>query len=385
MFPACSYRFRGVAQPILASVLVILAILVDAGSLLAGPPSQWLLPRGDAQSTGRAEQTLPQSLEVRWEFKADEAIETTPVVGQERVIFADVLGKIYAVSQADGKELWRRDYDTGFIASPAIHGDTVVIGDIEGNLYSLDAASGRERWRKTTEGEISAAVGFHGGNVLVTSQDGSLYCFALADGTPQWTYQTDDQIRCSPTVAGDRTFLGGCDGQLHMVDLKTGKAIGDPMPLGGPTGSTPSVLGSKAFLPIMDGVLMAFDWKKSEQLWSQEDPERRQEYRNSAAVSEKLVVLSSQGRQVDAFSVDTGDRKWRHTLRRRADASPVIAGDDVWIASTDGRLLRLSLKDGTETWSYEIRGGFFAAPAIAGEGLFIADDEGVVRCFAAKR
>ena len=238
---------------------------------------------------------------------------------------------------------------------------------------------------RRTDGEINGSAAFHGGNVLVTSQDGKLHCFSLADGSPVWSYQTEDQIRCSPTVGGDRTFLGGCDGQLHVVDLNTGKAIGQPLPLGGPTGSTPAVSGTRAFLPIMDGAVLAFDWQQQKELWRYEDQERSQEYRNSVAVSDKLVIVSSQYKQVDAISIDTGKLQWRHTLRRRADASPVIAGDDVWIAATDGRLIRLSLADGTkEKWSYEIRGSFLAAPAIAGDELFIADDEGVVRCFGVK-
>ncbi len=345
----------------------------------------WPLPRGDAQSTGSAAHTLPENLVVRWEFKADEAIESTPVIADGRVLVADVMGQIYAVDRADGKELWRRNYDTGFLASPAIQGELVVIGDIEGNLYALDAKTGQERWKQMTDGEINGAVAFHGEHVLVTSQDGKLYCFSLADGAPVWSYLTQDQIRCSPTVAGDRTFLGGCDGQLHVVDLKSGKAIGEPLPLGGPTGSTPSVRDTKAFLPIMDGAVLAFDYVEHKELWRYEDAERPQEYRNSAALSDKLVIVSSQYKQVDAISIETGERKWRHTLRRRADASPVIAGEDVWIAATDGRLIRLGLEDGTEEkWSYEIRGAFLAAPAIAGNELFIADDEGVLRCFGAK-
>ena len=371
------------ANLLLPATLLLLACASPDNHLQAAPPNQWLLPRGDAQSTGRAEQALPKELVVRWEYQADEAIETTPVVGNGRVFVADVMGKIYAIDQSNGQELWRQDYDTGFLAAPAIHGEMVFIGDIEGNLYAIDAKTGEERWKQTTEGEINGAVGFHKDNVLVTSQDGKLYCFAIADGAAQWTYQTDDQIRCSPTVAGDRTFLGGCDGQLHMVDLNTGKAIGEPLPLGGPTGSTTAVQGTKAFLPIMDGAVLAFDWQKPSQLWSHEDEERRQEYRTSAALSDELVILSSQNRQVDAVSIETGLRKWRYTLRRRADASPVIAGNDVWIAATDGRLIRLALADGTETWSYEIRGSFLAGPAIAGQELYIADDKGVVRCFAA--
>lgn len=354
----------------------------------ATQPSQlnWPTARGDAQSTGHADQTLPEKLQVKWEYKADEAIETTPVVVGKRVFVSDVMGKVYAIDRGTGKEIWKVDFDTGFLASPAVKSEELLIGDIDGNLYKLNAVTGEELWRKSTDGEIQGSVAFYGENVLAASGDGKLHCFRLKDGEKVWTYEANDQIRCSPTVAGDRTFLGGCDGQLHVVDLKTGKALGKTFELGGPTGSTPSVVGNKAFLPIMDGVVLAFDWKAQKELWQHMDEERPQEYRNSAAVTGDLVVLSSQFKQVDAISTATGKLKWRHTLRRRADASPVIAGKDVWIAATDGRLIRLELQDGTEEkWSYEIRGSFLAGPAIAGQELFIADDDGVVRCFGAEK
>lgn len=343
--------------------------------------SEWPLPRGDAESTGCTAESMAEDLTVLWQFKADEAIETTPVISGGRLFVSDVMGQIYALNQSTGKEIWRHNYDTGFLASPAVQGDLLVIGDIEGNLYGLDVTNGNELWKQATEGEISGAAAFHNENVLVTSRDANLYCFAAKDGAPQWTYETDDQIRCNPTLAGDRTFLGGCDGQLHVVDLLTGKAALEPLQLGGPTGSTPSVRDHRVFLPIMDGAIIAFDWKKGTELWRHEDEERPQEYQGSAAVSPKLVIVSSQFKQVDALSIETGKRVWRHTLKRRSDASPLIAGDDVWIAATDGRLLRLSLADGTERWQYEVRGAFLAAPAIAGGKLFVADDDGVVRCF----
>ena len=148
--------------------------------------------------------------------------------------------------------------------------------------------------------------------VVIASQDGKLYSFALKDGAPRWTYQTEDQVRCSPSIAGNRTFLGGCDGQLHQVDLRTGKIVGDPLPLGGPTGSTPAILGSKVVLPIMDGLVLAFNWQKQEKLWTYEDIDRLQEYRSSAAITEDFVVVSSQNKQVDALSSDTGAVSYTH-------------------------------------------------------------------------
>lgn len=348
---------------------------------LAAQATDWPLPRGDAQATGYTATELPANLTVRWEFKADEAIEATPVVAHGKLFIGDASGQVYALNQADGKEVWRRKYETLFLAAAAVDQDLLVIGDVDGNVYALDVKSGQQRWQAKTEGEIYGSPAFHQDKVLIASQDGKLYCFAAQNGSLVWTYQTNDQVRCSPTIAGNRTFLGGCDEQLHVVDLNTGKAATEPLPLDGPTGSTPSILADQAFLPIMNGVVLAFDWKQGTELWRWQDQQRDQEYRSSAAVTKDRVVVSSEFKQIDALSAKTGKHLWRHTLRKRAEASPVIAGQDVWIASTDGRLIRLSLEDGTERWQYEIRGAFLAAPAIAGNELFIADDEGVVRCF----
>ena len=329
---------------------------------------------------------LPSDLVVRWQYDTQEAIEAAPAVSDGRVIVADVMGKVTAIDQEKGVKLWSKDFGTGFVASPVIHDSVVFVGDFEGNLYAMNLADGSLKWKQTTGGEINGAASIYNDTVLVTSQDGSLYCYAVEDGALKWTYETGDQIRCSPSVAGNRTFLGGCDAKLHVVDLDTGKAASDALPLSGPTGSTPAVQGDQVFVPIMDGVVYAFDWKKQKQIWTYEDPDAQQEYRNSPAVGEDVVILSSARKQVDALSTKTGKRIWRHTLRRRADASPVIAGDDVFIAGTDGRLIRLSVEDGEEAkWSFETRGSFLAGPTIVGQQLFIADVKGIVRCFAKEK
>lgn len=365
----------------------LLATCLFGPSLLplhsAGAADSWPLSRGDAQATGATAVTLPEPLAVRWEFAADEPIEAPPVVSGGRVFVADVAGTVYGLAADDGKEIWRVETEIGFVSGPAVDGDLLVIGDLDGQVYAIDVASGEKKWTHDTKGEISSAASFSGDMVLIPSQDGNLYGLSKADGMRVWTYETSDQIRCSPSIAGDRTFLGGCDGNLHTVDVLEGQSTADPLPLGGPTGSTPAIVGAHAFLPTMEGAVIAFDWKENRELWRHEDDERAQEYRTSAAVHNGIVVVASQNRQVDALDAETGERRWRYTLRRRADASPVIAGEDVWIASTDGRLTRLSLADGSEKWQFEIRGQFTSAPAIAGNRLYIADSRGVVRCFAA--
>ncbi len=388
------------------------------------PPSRaltsWTIARADSGASGAIKRTLPTNLRLLWETETAEAIETTPVSNGKLIFVDDVMGGVEALDLVTGRSKWRREFDTGFVASPGLflpgsvnpdklgsispipvvanaetapgtpqNREMLVVGDVEGNIHALDSFSGETVWTYSTEGEISASPAFFAVprgekfkiRVLQSSQDGSLYCLDAADGRLVWKYQTDDQIRCSPSIAAGKTFLGGCDGQLHVIDLATGKAAREPIPLGGPTGSTPAVGGDEVFLPIMDGTVFAFNPSSGDVLWRYEDPDRPQEYRSSAAIGANLVIISSQNKHIDALDRKLGTHVWRKTLRRRADASPLIAGDDVWIAATDGLLLRLSLADGEEKWSFESRGKFMAAPAIVGNRLIIADDDGVVRCF----
>lgn len=338
---------------------------------------------GSIQRPCSAESDSPDGeFSVVWTYDTGEAIEATPALASGRVIVADVMGKITAIDQKNGTKIWTQDFGTGFLASPSIFDDKVFIGDFEGNLYAIRVSDGTVVWKKSTEGEINGAAAFYKDSVLVTSQDGNLYRYRIGDGTLQWKYETGDQIRCSPRVVGDRTFLGGCDAKLHVVDLETGKAACPPLPLGGPTGSTPETQGDQVFVPIMDGTVYAFDWKTQTNTWTYEDEETQQEYRSSPAVRDQWLILSSARKQVDALSTKSGQRMWRHTLRRRADASPVIDGDSVFIAGTDGRLIQLNLQDGQPKWTYEIRDSFAAGPAIDGDRIYIADTKGIVRCFA---
>lgn len=357
------------------------------------PTPQWPLSRGDAQSTGRSTDRVPDDLVILWESPTFDAVEASPVIGNGVVVVVDVLGNVSALELESGKKQWSHSLDTGFVGSAAIRPPSqegpwaVFAGDIDGNLYAWSLDDGQLIWKQSTDSQIDGSPAFFGSLVLVTSQDGRLYAFDVIDGSPRWQYESGDQIRCSPTIVGSQTLLGGCDAKLHRVDLRTGLGAGDPVPLDGPTGSTPAAGKSVIVVPTMSGTVFGINRDDSSIRWESQDPDQDQEYRTDAAIGDELAIVASARKHIDALSLDTGDRKWRYTLRRRTDASPVIAGDDVWIAASDGRLIRLALADGTERWVHEIRGGYAAPPAIVPAidnrpaRLIVADDTGVVRCF----
>ena len=175
--------------------------------------------------------------------------------------------------------------------------------------------------------------------------------------------------------------MGGCDGKLHVVDVTVGKAIGEPIPLDGPTGSTPSVAGKNVFVPTHGGKLFAFDVETNKQVWQFFDPKLAQEFQNNVATADNLVVATSRNKHVFAVDALTGKIVWDVVLRKRADSSPVIAGSSVVVAAADGRLIVMDLKTGREKWLYEIKGAFIGSPAIADGKIVVASDKGTVFCF----
>jgi outer membrane protein assembly factor BamB len=366
-----------------ATWLAAVVMTLGGGMFVAAASAaDWTLARGDASGTGRSAESLPDELKLLWEYPAGGAgFEGTPIIAEGSVYLADVDGRVFALDFETGQLRWQRELDTGFIAAGAFHAGRFYIGDYDGKLHALNAADGSDLWQFETQGQIDAGATFINGKLLITSEDGTLYCLEEETGKLVWKYETGDQLRCGASLAGDRTFLAGCDGRLHIVNVTEGKSVREPLPLEGPTGSTPSVEGEVVYVPTHAGDLFAFNVRTGEQLWKVRDPKLAQEFQNAVAVADGLVVASSRNRRVFALDAKTGEVRWDVVLRKRADSSPVIAGDKVVISATDGRLLLLDLKSGRELWMTEVKGGFIASPAVAAGKLIVASDKGTVYCF----
>jgi outer membrane protein assembly factor BamB len=61
-----------------------------------------------------------------------------------------------------------------------------------------------------------------------------------------------------------------------------------------------------------------------------------------------------------------------------------VAGQRVFVGSSDGRVYGLDLKSGEKVWEYEAGGSFVGSPAVAAGRLVIANKNGVLYCFGKK-
>lgn len=356
------------------------------GVFLGGPLlADWPMGRGNPQGTGATEESLPEQLELLWQLDLDGlGFDGGPIIANGKVFANDHDGRILSLDLETGKEFWRVEMDTGFVATPAFNQGLLFVGDYDGVLHALDAADGKERWSFETGMEITASPNFYGDSVVFTSQDGTLYRLDQQTGELIWKYETQEPILCGASLAGDVTFLGGCDERLHIVDVRDGKPVAEPITIG-PTASTPSVMGASVLIPTHAGDIFNFQTKDYAERWRFKDEKLSDEFKNSVAVKDGLVVATGRNKRVFAVEIETGKVRWSQMLRKRSDASPIIAGDSVVIAAADGRIIRFDLQTGEEKWMFEVKGAFLAAPAASDGKLVLANDRGSIFCFGAKK
>lgn len=355
-------------------------LLVAAGTLQA----DWPLARGNTAMTGATMQALPHPLHERWQFRTGDAIEGPPAIADGRAYVASLDKHLYALELETGKLRWKTRLGP-LKSSPTVHQGRIYIGDLDGQFYCLDADKGEVLWRFAADGEIHAAANVHNDRIIFGAHDSRLYCLDK-NGKKVWTVQIDGPINAAAPIDGDLAFATGCsDGVVHIIDLRVGKEVGT-IALGGETVSIPAVVAGRLYVTMISNQVVAADVRKREKIWAFEPPRRAMPFYSSPAVAANLVVAGSRDRKVYALDGATGKRIWDFAAEGQVDASPVIAGDKVYVGclSRDGHFYVLDLKTGAKLQEILLESPVGSSAAIGPECLLVGTDRGVLYCLGRK-
>ena len=350
--------------------------------------TDWPVFRGNSESTGVSKSTLPEKLDILWEFTVKKgAFSTTAAIvddgASKLAVIGDLDGTVYALDLATGEPKWEFKTAMGFIASVGAKNGKYYLGDIDGNFFCIDG-EGKQVWKFMAQASIDASANFFEDKVLFTSQDSNFYCLRADNGELVWQVAAGDQLRSTPTIADDRAFVAGCDGLLHVIDLKNGTEVGS-VEIQSPTGCTPAVLGDAIFFGTEQAGFYAVDWRQSKLLWQFNNERDSISVRGNAAVLDGHIIFGSSNRQVQSLRPATGEVNWTTTLKANIESSPTIVGERLFIGGNDGRLIEMRWKDGSIIAEHEVfRGGFSGSPAVGFGRLVIATDRGVVYCLGGR-
>lgn len=244
-----------------------------------------------------------------------------------------------ALALDDGTERWRAIPDVDVSSAPTVAGGAVFVG---GSLHSsdvvaIDATEGRERWRfeagqyATTPAVADDTVFAGGGKAHVA------YAIDADSGEKLWQFGTDGEVWAAPTVVDDTVYVGSRSGHLYALDAANGDRQWRVQFTAGVANSI-AATDDRLFVPTRESIV-ALDTGGKRQ-WS---VDRVGSAHPPTAAGERVVVADS--RAVYCLDAETGDAVWHREGEERAigdaiyagiDCAPVVAGDDVYLASHSG-------------------------------------------------
>ena len=157
-------------------------------------------------------------------FPTGDKIWSTPAVRDGVAYFGSHDHKVYAVSLADGSELW--SYTTGGVVAgrPLLLDGMVIVGSFDKKLYALDALSGNRVWDFEAENWFWAGAVSNGQTIFAPSMDGNIYALDRS-GVLQWSHNVDSSIVSPPVLVPAGLVVAAKTGRLILLDVKPGAGV----------------------------------------------------------------------------------------------------------------------------------------------------------------
>ncbi len=309
----------------------------------------------------------------------------------------------FALHAATGAILWRAPVRNSIKNNMAIHADTLFAQDAEGWLYAFDTATGALRWeRKLPVAGLPALV------EGLTVADGIVYAGAgkgLSAWTPSgeklWenTAWAQREGTAGTLAVGNGVLIQGAQwGALHGHDAATGKQLWKlDSPAFRACASSARIDGDKTYLISKDS-LFILETKTGNVLTSKKLDENL-EVTSTPLLTEKLILFGSATGGLIALHRATLDLAWQRRTEPAlihtppyvgpgapvVETSPILVGDAVFLAASDGALHVLDLATGDYLWRRQLGAPVFATPAVSGNTLFLVDFGGNVYAFTPEK
>jgi len=307
---------------------------------------------------------------------------------------------------AEPAVVWRADAGEGaskdelLLSSPIVAEGRVYAMDTRATVSAFDFADGGLLWRTELEpedeedGSWGGGLAYADGRVFVSTGFGEVIALASGGGDVLWRTPVSGPMRAAPAAGNGRVFAVTKDNQLHALNAQSGDiewthtGIAETAGLVG--GGAPAIGDNIVIVPYSSGELFALRAENGRSLWSDNLSAIRRVDAVSAMADirgrpvvdgNRVYAISHSGRMV-SIDVRSGRRIWEASVG--GTEQPWIAGDFIFLLTTDGFLVCMTARDGRIRWTRRLvlfldeankeDRVLWTGPVLAGEKLYIAND-----------
>jgi outer membrane protein assembly factor BamB len=266
---------------------------------------------------------------------------------------------------------------------------------------ALEAATGKVKWRNRLPAGARAAPTVAEGKLFIPLIDSQLVAASATDGAQAWSHQAAPAEPVllglpSPAFASGLLVAGFGSGELVALNATSGGVVWSES-LAAQRGRTsladistvrgrPVVKDGRVYAVSLGQQLAALDLRSGRWLWSRDVGSSETPW-----VAGNFLFLVTSDARVVAIALADGQIAWVTQLdayenmeKKRSPIrwlGPVLAGDRLVVAGTDGTALSISPYTGQVLGSQSLSGRASVAPVVAGGTLYIVTDDATLAAF----
>ncbi len=273
-----------------------------------------------------------------------------PAVANGSVYVAFHTGEVYAIDAASGVQGWNYNLKSAVSGGVAVSDGTVFVGSSNGNLSALDADNGSLKWGFSAENEVWATPVVVDGVVYFGSLDHSLYALNATDGTKKWSFKTGGGIASTPLVVEGVVYVGSFDNKFYAIDADSGTQKWVFEGAGNWFWSQAAYNNGTIYAGCLDHNVYALDAGNGTMVWPKPF-DAGSLVEASPVIAGGVLVVASEVGKVYGLDLNTGEKKWEFDGINSKVLSPLCAaGGTVYINSQDNKLYALDGQTGRQVW-----------------------------------
>ncbi|MBV2169377.1 MAG: PQQ-binding-like beta-propeller repeat protein [Bdellovibrio sp.] len=268
--------------------------------------------------------------------------------------------------------------------TPLLVGELIIQGNGLDGIVAYERDTGRMKWRLPVQNGVEPSAAAIKDRLFVGASDGNFYSVESSTGRVQWTFPTKAENLAAPLLdEGVVYFLAG-NNVFYALDAATGRQIWlysrqDTSQFSIRGGSQAALYNGMLYVGFSDGALVALNAKSGAVAWELQ-LNRNKRFRDIDAtpvVEGNQIYIAGYDDKLYCVSADKGEVLWR--VDGGGYSAITMLGDKLFYPTTNGEVWALKKNNGEKVWSYKLKEGIATQIKSYKGSLVFGESQGKLR------